>query len=244
MLKKLIHTNLDDLILCCGGVGGTFLLIQIIIGCVMYFAKPDSSLLLSGAVLPCIAGFMALIVSISHLGLSFDQALQCGQTRRRALGLTLGLAGFEALCSMGLAALLTLLERILAPGFWLWLSGRESVVIDAIPPIPEPGLTASEAALRAQYLFIEDFALDWWWLPLIVLGGMAAGIIVAAVIQRFGGRGGWFLWTIWMVVCFAPQLLPRTLYIPMGWFLPLLGISAMAALIWSIWSLLHAVVKA
>ena len=43
MLKKLIKLNLDDLLLYIGVECGLFLVIQIVVGCVMYFARPDTS---------------------------------------------------------------------------------------------------------------------------------------------------------------------------------------------------------
>lgn len=245
-LKKLIHLNLDDLILCWGAVGGLFLLIQIGVGCVMYFGKPDTSIMISGIALPVAAGIIALAVTLSHVGLSFIQALQFGQTRRRALALVLGVSLFETACSMGLAALLALVERLCAPSLWLSLSGRQQVVYDlggAMSPVPEGGLSAAQEAARAGTLFVEPFALDWWWFPVIALGCMAAGLIIGAVLQRFGGKGGWILWIIWMAVILSPQLLPWKQLATMDWLLPLTIAMAVAALIWSIWSLLHAVVK-
>lgn len=243
MLKKLIRLNADDLLLCGGVIGGAFLLLHIITAVAVRLSGEGSSLLLSGILLPIAAGVLILLVSASHAAVTFDQALRFGQTRRRALALFLGVAGFEALFTMGLAALLAWLERLFAPHFWLWLSGREYIVMDGIPPIPEPGWSAGEAALRARQLFLEDFTLDWWWLPLIALGCLGLGVIIGAMIQRFGGKGCWFLWALWMVFVIVFQFLPWKQYTIVDWLFPLLGIMTLGALIWSVWSLLHAVVK-
>lgn len=243
-LKKLIRINLDDLALCGGVVGGVFLLIHIITALAVRFSGEGSALLLSGVVLPIAAGIMTLIVALSHTMFQFDWAVRYSRTRRHALGLTLGLAGFEALATMGLAALLNLAERSLAPGFWLRLSEREFIVMDGIPAVPARGWTADEAAYRAQRLFIEDFALDWWWWLVIILGGLVLGLICGAVFQRFGGRGGRFLCGCWMFSFLGFQLLPWRTYEITNWLLPLLGILTIVGFVWSIWSLLHAVVKA
>jgi len=243
MLKKLIRFNADDLLLCGGVLGGVFLLLHIITAIAVRLSGEGSSLLLSGVLLPITAGILILFVSAAHVAVTFDQALRFGRTRRQALGLTLGVAGFLSLFSMGLAALLAVLERFFAPRFWLWLSGREYIVMDDIPPIPEIGWSSGEAALRAKQLFIEDFSLDWWWLPLIALGCMALGVIMGAMVQRFGGKSLWIFWAVWLLVCFAPQLLPWKQYTIVDWLFPLLGLFLLAALLWSIWSLLHAVVK-
>lgn len=243
MLKKLIRLNADDLLLCGGVIGGVFLLLHIITAVAVRLSGEGSSLLLSGILLPITAGILILFVSASHVAVTFDQALRFGQTRFRALGLSLGVAGFEALFAMGLAVLLAWLERLFAPHLWLWLSGREYIVMDEIPPIPVTGWSAGEAALRAQQLFIEDFTLDWWWFLLIALGCMALGIIIGAMIQRFGGKSLWVFWAVWMLVCFSPQLLPWKQYTIVDWLFPLLGLMTLGALAWSVWSLLHAVVK-
>lgn len=242
-LKKLIRINLDDLALCGGVVGGVFLLIHIITALAVRFSGEGSALLLSGVVLPIAAGIMTLIVASSHVMFSFPQAVQFSRTRQHALGLTLGVVGFLSLCTTGLAALLNLLERAFAPGFWLWLSGREFIVMDGIPAVPVRGLTADEAAYRAQRLFIEDFALDWWWWLVIVLGGMVLGIIGGAIIQRFGSKGGGFIWILWMSVFLIFQLLPWRTYEITNWLFPLLELAVLVGLVWSIWSLLHAVIK-
>lgn len=243
-LKKLIQINLDDLALCGGVVGGVFLLIHIITALAVRFSSEGSALLLSGVALPIAAGIMTLIVASSHVMFSFPLAVQFSRTRQHALGLTLGVMGFLSLCTTGLAALLNLLERAFAPGFWLWLSGRELIVMDGIPVVPARGWTADEAAYRAQRLFIEDFALDWWWWLVIVLGGLVLGLIAGAIFQRFGGKGGWFLWGFWMFFFVGFQLLPWRTYEITNWLIPLLVLAVLAASVWSIWSLLHAVIKA
>ena len=104
--KKLVRLNLDDLLLYLGVEGGLFLLVQIIIGCVMHFGRPDTSVTVACVIFPIVGGFTALIAGISHVGVSFDQALRFGQTRKRALGLTLGLASFEAAFALVLAGVI------------------------------------------------------------------------------------------------------------------------------------------
>ena len=34
---------------------------------------------------------------------------------------------------------------------------------------------------------------------------LLAGFIIGAFLQRFGGRGAWVIWGIWMVLTFAPS---------------------------------------
>ena len=59
-------------------------------------------------------------------------------------------------------------------------------------------------------------------------------------------RGGWILWGAWMVICFAPQLLGDRFLLLAEWsqWITAAGsLFAAAAGVWSVWSLLHAVVK-
>ena len=254
MLKKLIRLNISDIWLCLGVVAAFFLAAQIITGAVLLFIVNIHSVpLVSGVVLPITAGVMALIVTISHVSVNFVQALRFGQTRRRALGMMLSMALFESACASALAAALAWAERTFFPALWLVLSGKEQLVWGGIPPIPAPapwdGSNQEWAALLDEIsstLYLQDVSLDWWWFPVILLIGLAAGFIVGACLQRFGAKGGWILWCVWMAICFAPQLLPLddlSLPLPPDFLLYVAVVLAAVMLIWSVWSLLHAVVK-
>ena len=113
IFQKLVKLNLDDLALYLGVEGGLFLVIQIIIGCVMHFGRPDTSVTVACIIFPIVGGFTVLVAGISHVGVSFDQALRFGQTRKRALALTLGLCAFESAFALVLGGLLALAERFL-----------------------------------------------------------------------------------------------------------------------------------
>ena len=247
MVKKVIGFNLDDLWLVLGVPVGGFVLLHLIIAGVLVFFHADSSLMLSGILLPICSGIVMLIVSIAHVGITYFQAIRFSQTRRRALGQTMALIGFEGGCSLAITALLTFLEQHFAPRLWLALTGYQALEwgIDG-HVIPDPVLGTSSVSTAGGTLLIEDFSLAWWWFPLILLACIATGIIVGAIIARFGSRGGWTLWCIWMVCCFAPQLLGNRLILLddfIWWILLVTGISAAAALVWSFYYLLHAPVK-
>ena len=188
-LKGLIRLNLDDLTLCGGVIGGIFLLIHIITALAVKFSGEGTSLLLSGVILPIVAGVLLLILSSGHVLLTFVHAVKFGQTRKRALALTLGQVAAEALFAMGLAAALNWLERTIAPGFWKWLSGAKMVATGR-----ESAVLIPEGYSRLEVLQIEDFSLVWYALPLIALGCVAVGLILGALIQRYGSKGGWFVW--------------------------------------------------
>ena len=83
MLKKLIRLNLDDLLLWLAVEGGLFLVIQIIIGCVMRFGRPETSVTISCVLFPIVGGGLGIIAGVVHIVFSFDLALRFGQTRRR-----------------------------------------------------------------------------------------------------------------------------------------------------------------
>ena len=236
MLKKVIRFNLDDLLLYLGVEGGIFLLIQLVIGGVMVLLKPADGILISGIILPIIAGILILLSGVTHVTVTFEQALRFGQTRRRAVGLTAGLMAFEGVCALGCAALLALVERYLSPPLWAWLAGRGHWVVDY------PG---ASGALE-DCLVLNSFQLDWWWYPVILLIGLGGGLVGGAIIQRFGSKGAWILWGIWMAACFVPQMMGREVFAIGDWNAYMIGSCVtlgIGCLVWSLWSLLHAVVK-
>ena len=257
--KKLVRLNLDDLLLYLGVEGGLFLLVQIIIGCVMHFGRPDTSVTVACVIFPIVGGFTALVAGISHVGVSFDQALRFGQTRKRALGLTLGLASFEAAFALVLASLLAVIERFLCVPLWVklagmnnWVLGLSGSITPAPPPagyagsVPDPmfyNMAEELVPLPEKTLIIETFTLDWYWWLLIFAAAVAGGTIIGAVIQRFGSKGGWIIWGFCMVPVFLGQLLPWRTHEITDWLFPLLGVIFIAGFLWSIWSLLHAVVR-
>ena len=247
MLKKVIELNLDDLCLVLGVPAGLFLLTHLITAGVLVFFHADSSLMISGALLPVCSGILMAIVTVAHVGISFFHFLRFGQTRQRALAQSMGIIAFEGGCSLAVTALLTALEHWVAPRLWLLLTGYPALEwgVDGMV-VPDPAFGVSSALQPGSALLIEDFTLDWWWFPLLTLGGILIGIIISTITARFGSRGGWALWCTWMLMCFGPQLL-GTQAILTGDFLIWTGvvvcISGLATLIWSFYFLLHAPVK-
>ena len=224
----------------------------------MHFGRPDTSVTVSCILFPIVGGLVALIAGISHVGVSFDQALRFGQTRKRALGLTLGLASFETAFALALAAVLAAAERFLCVPLWAklagmngWVMGGSGVMEFAVSPGHDAPITgkvfenmAGELVpVPGKTLIIEAFTLDWYWWLLIFAVAVTGGIIVGALIQRFGSKGGWIIWGI----CFAPmiltQIFPRQIFNSAALMVPLLVLIFAAGLLWSIWSLLHAVVR-
>lgn len=242
VLKKLIRLNLDDMWIALGVVGGLFLLLHLGTAVVLhfFFASEHSSLLLSGAVLPITSAIVIVILSLGHSLLNFTTAVKFSQNRRRALGLTLGLVGFEAACSMGFAALLALLERAVAPRFWMWLTGAQYVTIW------RSGQVRQDDSSWAATLFVENLSLDWWWFPLLAAAAVLLGVIMGALILRFGQRGSSVLLVIWMAICFSPQLLPwdaSWFTFPWQYMAAVGGVVGLVCLGWSVRYLLRAPIK-
>ena len=252
MLRKLLNLNRNDLLLYLGIIGGTFLAAQIVTACALVFSDARGIPMVSGIILPITACVLIAFAGVANVGVSFGQALRFGQTRRRALGLTAGMTAVQGAAVMLLSLLLTALERLLLPALWLALSGAERLMWGEVPPLPAvwEGTDQGWQALLDELsstLYVDFYLLDWWWYLLLPLIGLLAGFIIGAFLQRFGGRGAWVIWGIWMVLTFAPQLLGYNVLM-IGQWSQWMGaaavVFAVAAGIWSVWSLLHAVVKA
>ena len=125
------------------------------------------------------------------------------------------------------------MEFAASPGYDAPITGKVfENMAGELAPVPE------------KTLIVESFTLDWYWWLLIFAVAVTGGIIVGALIQRFGSKGGWIIWGI----CFAPmiltQIFPRQIFNSAALMVPLLVLIFAAGLLWSIWSLLHAVVRA
>ncbi len=236
MLRKIVVQNREDLWLYVSVEGGLFLLAQLVTGWIVAVRNPGSVTLLSGALLPAAAAILVLIASLSYVMVFFQTALRFSQTRRRALGLTVGLTGVQAAFALGLAALLAAVERWLCPWLWAALAGKEGWgVLEQAGPPPD-----------GARLWIEPVALDGWLWPLFAAAGLALGLILGAVVQRYGGKGAWAIWGIWMAASFGPQLQGGNILAIGAWTPAMVGacaVTAAVALVWAVWSLLHAVVK-
>ena len=118
-------------------------------------------------------------------------------------------------------------------------AAAESAVTESTADTQEAESTAAAEAVPS--LLVVDMYLEWWWYPAIVLAAIALGLIIGGVIQRFGGKGGWFLWAIWMAVIFGDSLFGGFVFLKD--LVPLMVVLLAGSLVWSVWSLLHAVVK-
>ena len=252
MLRKLLNLNRNDLLLYLGIIGGTFLAAQIVTACALVFSDARGIPMVSGIILPITACVLIAFAGAANVGVSFGQALRFGESRRRALGINAGMTAVQGAAVMLLSLLLTALERLLLPALWLALSGAERLMWGEVPPLPAvwEGTDQGWQALLDELsstLYVDFYLLDWWWYLLLPLIGLLAGFIIGAFLQRFGGRGAWVIWGIWMVLTFAPQLLGYNVLM-IGQWSQWMGAAAVvfvvAAGIWSVWSLLHAVVKA
>lgn len=174
------------------------MLIQGVIAAVLLLSAENSGIMISGTVLPIVAGIMALVVTVAAMGVSFEQAIRFGQTRRRALGMELGRSLFMGVCSMGMAALLTALEHMVSPVLWLKLTGLPGLSLEGISPMPEPSLGAPVDPAWESTLFIEDFSLNWWcgppfWSLLYPAASLSAQSCSATAPRVAGSSGvsGW-----------------------------------------------------
>ena len=253
MLKKLMALHRADWWVCLGTVGGIFLSTQLITGIALWWGDQGtrSAPLISGTILPISTAFLVLFLVLVHVNDLFLLALRLGQTRRRALGLTLALSALAGTAGMALSALLAWIERALLPALWLALSGADKLVWGEVPPLPAvwDGTDQGWQALLDELsstLYLDSFALDWWWYLLLLAIGLAVGLILGAFLQRFGAKGGWIIWAIWMVICLGPQLVGKNALL-IGQWTAWMGaaavVFAVAAGVWSVWSLLHAGVK-
>lgn len=235
MYFKLLRNCWDDFAVCTGVLIGFFLVAHIITAVVLAFFFDGTSLMISGMILPIVSAFLIVLYSVSYSGFQFSHLVRFGCTRRRALALTLGCEGATALLCMALSALLTGLERLAAPALWQAITGCEGVYYGV------DGWVALDD-ISPDALFVEVFSLPLWGWFAIAIGTVAVGTLCGTILHRFGKKGMWALWAIWMSVCFIPQIFNSYLdHLP---DLTLPGIASGAALFlafcWSIWYLLRA----
>lgn len=55
-------------------------------------------------------------------------------------------------------------------------------------------------------LFVELFVMPLWGWFVIPLAAMAMGVLCGTILHRFGKKGMWALWVLWMSVCLVPQV--------------------------------------
>lgn len=218
MLKKILKLNASDFGIIAAVVGGAFLLIELMVNIIMAVVKPGTVPTLCGILLPCAAFMLCLFVNVFQVPASFDFYLRFGLTRKHALGATLGLMSVETLFAFCLVWILAQADRF---GSAIWTSLR-------------PGVGT------------EEFSIPLWGYALMAAGAMLLGLISGSVIQRFGRKAMWILWLGFMVFITAMNATDWDLFEP-GSIPPAAIILAivliLAAVCWSVWTLLRAAVR-
>ena len=209
--------------------------------------------LAAGLVQPIVLAFLMFILSFSGVLETFSQAVAFSQARRRALGLTLSSNGCSALSALVTGGVLVALEHMVAPALGLWLSGADRVVWGESPTTAVPELWQGTQAEWQEMLeeirttlYLQDVALDWWWWLAAAALGMALGLITGAIIQRFGARGMWAVWCVFILLSLAPQLLgyETMLFSEFVIYLEVIaGFLGVVGLVWSVRSLLRATIR-
>lgn len=218
MLKKVIKLNADDFGVIAAVVGGAFLLTELIVNIIMAIIKPDTVPTLCGIFVPCTAFMLCLFVNVFQVPVSFDLCLRFGLTRRRALAAILTLMTVETLYAFVLAWIFTQVDRL---GPLIWAKLR-----------PDVGA--------------EVFSIPLWAHALMALAAVLLGLISGATIQRFGRKAMWILWMGFMVFITGMNVADWDLFEP-GTIPPAAlavgTVMILAAVVWSVGTLLRATVK-
>jgi hypothetical protein len=187
--------------------------------------------------LPAIGAFGLFALSLYTVLFPYQQALRFGRTRRGTLVRLAALLLAEAAVTWGLCALLTWLEHRFSLPLWMDLSGATGY---------ELTFNSGEFRLGGgpDPLYITRLALPWWAPPSALAAGTLAALFPGALILRFGRRGIWALWILWMAFfLLGPSFLPYHRLAGLPWLLPVLALLLLGLALWSVWSLLHAVVR-
>lgn len=218
MLKKVIKLNASDFGVIAAVVGGAFLLTELLVNIIMAIIKPDTVPTLCGILVPCAAFMLCLFVNVFQVPVSFDFYLRFGLTRKYALGATLALMSVETLYAFVLAWIFAQADRL---GPLIWTSLR-------------PGTG------------VEEFSIPLWGYALMALTAVALGLISGSVIQRFGRKAMWILWVGFMVFVTSMNVTHWDV-LELGTIPPAAlavgGVMILAAVCWSMWTLLRATVR-
>lgn len=219
MLKKMLKLNASDFAVCTAVVAGAFLLTELIVNIIMAAVRPDSVPTLGGILLPCLTFMMCLFINVFQVPVQFDFLLRFGVSRRQALAGTVGILACETVFAFLLSLVLAQADRLIAN---LWLMAR-------------PGLE------------LETFAVPLWGVALMAVGVLALGLVCGAVIQRFGRRAMVILWVAFMALMMLMNVTGWDVLHNMGATPPAAiavgALAVIAAVAWSVWSLLRACVQ-
>lgn len=186
LAKREFLLNFDGLWQSALIVGGAWLLGEIIFFCIVYFTREQEYFPLA-TLMACITLTLCLVLFPAYyFSCGYEQALSMGCSRRRfLLGMSLALVG-QIVCYLALVCVLAAAEyglfRLLCP------RGFASAEL-------------AELAALGQY---------WWALLLLPLEVLCVGLLLGALVQRWGRRALWGLWGVYMAVvllgAFAPEL--------------------------------------
>ena len=219
MIWKTIKLNLDDLYVLFAVVGGVFLIIQLVVAGLMLFLDMHTILLISSLILPLAAGILSLIINVLHPVATFETMVRYSVSRRKALTCTVVNMAFETAAAFALALVLAQAERLIALAWQRVFPGLE-IDLDLYSAIPL------------------------WGVLLAALGTVLAGLICGAILQRFGRRGFWILWGLWMAVIVLQGVIPWHEIFALPWLIPCLMAVLLLLAGGAVWSLLRASVKA
>ncbi len=234
MIRNQVRLHRRDFFLCAALMTGVFLVAELVIAAVMLLRKPNDSILVMSGVLGVLAAGLVVLYTNMNFSTRFTLSLTFSQTRRAALLGTLGFSALEGLLCTGLALGFSWVERHLCTRLWQVLAGKSDLFIQQGLEMPQGD--------PSSFLMVRDFSfLDWRVIPLVVAGCLGIGVVMGAVVQRFGNRGMW----CYVALAWAPLLL-SSLGVNINNPL-LLGAAAAVAVVlgggWAIWSLLHATVR-
>lgn len=161
-------------------VAGLWLLMMLVLGAISFFSGDNEifGVGIPGVFALVVAVMMAGISSYMRIWLEFKLGVQLSVTRRRMLAAELALS--LATAAEGLVVA-WLLDRV-----WMALAQAAAVRYGS--------------AVTTYYEPILAY-MPWWGWLLCWLLPMALGTAAGAVVLRFGAKGGWTVYMVFMLIC-------------------------------------------
>lgn len=219
MLLKMIKLNRKELKQSITMLVGFALIYEAIIVAVMIFLRPPDVPLVLEGILSMIAIIYIMFSTTGISSITFTHGVRMGATRRQMFWTSMGLISVQALLLWLLVRGLTFLDEVVLMGLWNWITPN----IEVLP--------------------FEIFT-EWWMLPLIFIAVILVGLILGALILRFGlaGNNGFFFGFFGFLFLNTTGTLTAVLTSHIGISILIGGIAIL--FIWSIWQYFHCSIRA